>query len=78
MIHGDNQYNPKYSSIMIEKLIKDKDLSASVGSRMKKKMSAIKGKMPFYKFIGKLSQINIAFPSGDHSTTIAKISTPFS
>ena len=54
MIHGDNQYNPKYSSKMIENLIKDKDLSASVGSRMKKKMSAIKGKMPFYKFIGNI------------------------
>ncbi len=54
MIHGDNQYNPKYSSIMIEKLIKNKDLSASVGSRMTKKMSAIKGKMPFYKFIGNI------------------------
>ena len=54
MIHGDNQYNPKYSSIMIENLFKDKSLSASVGSRMTKKIRAIKGKMPFYKFIGNI------------------------
>jgi len=54
MIHGDNQYDPKYSSIMIENLIKNKNLSATVGSRMTKKMNAIKGKMPIYKFIGNI------------------------
>ena len=54
MIHGDNQYNPKYSSVMIENLIKNKNLSATVGSRMTKKVSALKGKMPFYKFIGNI------------------------
>ena len=54
MIHGDNQYDPKYSSIMIKNLIKNKNLSATVGSRMTKKMSAIRGKMPFYKFIGNI------------------------
>ena len=54
MIHGDNQYDPKYSSIMIENLIRSKNLNATVGSRMTKKMDAIKGKMPFYKFIGNI------------------------
>ncbi len=54
MIHGDNQYDPKYSSVMIENLSKNKDLSATVGSRMTKKMNALKGKMPFYKFIGNI------------------------
>lgn len=54
MIHGDNQYDPKYSSIMIEKLIKSKNISATVGSRMKKKINALKGQMPFYKFIGNI------------------------
>ena len=54
MIHGDNQYDPKYSSIMIENLIKSKNLNATVGSRMTNKMDAIKGKMPFYKFIGNI------------------------
>ena len=54
MIHGDNQYDPKYSSVMIENLIRDKNLSATVGSRMTRKMSALKGKMPLYKFIGNI------------------------
>ena len=54
MIHGDNQYDPKYSSIMIENLIKSKNLNATVGSRMTNKMNAINGKMPFYKFIGNI------------------------
>jgi len=54
MIHGDNQYDPKYSSIMIENLIRNKDLTATVGSRMMNKMNAIKGKMPFYKLIGNI------------------------
>ena len=54
MIHGDNQYDPKYSSIMIENLVKNKNLCATVGSRMTKKMSALSGKMPFYKFIGNI------------------------
>ena len=54
MIHGDNQYDPKYSSIMINNLIKNKNLSATVGSRMTKKMSALKGKMPIYKFVGNI------------------------
>ena len=54
MIHGDNQYDPKYSSVMIENLIRNKNLSATVGSRMTKKMSALKGKMPIYKFVGNI------------------------
>lgn len=54
MIHGDNQYDPKYSSVMLENLIVDKNLSATVGSRMTKKINAIKGKMPFYKFVGNI------------------------
>ena len=54
MIHGDNQYDPKYSSTMIENLIRNKHLSATVGSRMTKKMNALIGKMPFYKFIGNI------------------------
>ena len=54
MILGDNQYDPKYSSIMIENLIRNKILCALVGSRMTKKMRALSGKMPFYKFIGNI------------------------
>tara|TARA_Y100000768_G_scaffold381714_1_gene360824 strand:+ start:169 stop:912 length:744 start_codon:yes stop_codon:yes gene_type:complete len=54
MIHGDNQYDPRYSSVMIKNLFKNNDLSATVGSRMTKKINAIKGGMPFYKFIGNI------------------------
>ena len=39
---------------MIENLIRNKNLSATVGSRMTDKMSALRGKMPFYKFIGNI------------------------
>lgn len=54
MIHGDNQYDPKYSSTMIENLLKNKNLSATAGSRMLNKINALKGKMPLYKFVGNI------------------------
>ena len=37
MIHGDNQYNPKYMKRMFDILIKNKNYSAVTGSRMLKK-----------------------------------------
>ncbi|MDA9604517.1 glycosyltransferase family 2 protein [Candidatus Pelagibacter sp.] len=54
MLHGDNQYNPKYIKSMIQMLIKDQSIAAVSGSRMSKKTNAIKGKMPIYKFIGNI------------------------
>ena len=54
MIHGDNQYNPKYIAIMIENLFRNRKLAATVGSRMTKKINALKGKMPIYKFVGNI------------------------
>ena len=54
MIHGDNQYDPKYSSKMIHMLIKNKNISAATGSRMLNKSGAIKGRMPIYKFLGNI------------------------
>tara|TARA_B100000900_G_scaffold397362_1_gene397612 strand:- start:344 stop:1069 length:726 start_codon:yes stop_codon:yes gene_type:complete len=54
MIHGDNQYNPKYIIKMLDNLLKDNKTAASVGSRMTKKINALKGKMPIYKFIGNI------------------------
>ena len=54
MIHGDNQYNPKYIIKMLDNLLKDKKTAAAVGSRMTKKINALKGKMPIYKFIGNI------------------------
>ena len=54
MIHGDNQYNPKYVTNILESLLNDRTISATAGSRMAKKIDALKGKMPFYKFIGNI------------------------
>ena len=54
MLHGDNQYNPKYLKEMIKMLIKDNNIAAVSGSRMSKKINALKGKMPIYKFIGNI------------------------
>ena len=54
MLHGDNQYNPKYLKDMIKILIKNNNVAAVSGSRMAKKINALKGNMPFYKFIGNI------------------------
>ena len=54
MIHGDDQYHPKYVSKMLDSLISKKNISAVSGSRMITKIDAIKGKMPIYKFIGNI------------------------
>ena len=54
MLHGDNQYNPKYIKEMLKVILKKSNLAAVSGSRMVKKINAIKGKMPIYKFIGNI------------------------
>lgn len=54
MLHGDNQYNPKYIYNMIQELNSNQNISAVCGSRMSKKRSAIKGNMPMYKFLGNI------------------------
>ena len=54
MLHGDNQYNPKYLKDMIKILIKNNNVAAVSGSRMVKKINALKGNMPFYKFVGNI------------------------
>lgn len=54
MLHGDNQYNPKYINNMIYKVLLRKEISAVYGSRMIYKINALKGGMPLYKFIGNI------------------------
>ena len=54
MLHGDNQYNPRYLKFMLETFLNKKDIAAVSGSRMFKKIDALKGKMPLYKFIGNI------------------------
>jgi glycosyltransferase involved in cell wall biosynthesis len=54
MLHGDNQYKPRYISEMINKILLKKNVAAICGSRMMKKKNALKGKMPIYKFVGNI------------------------
>ena len=53
MIHGDNQYSPKYLKEMLTTLIRTESASVT-GSRMKNKKKALAGGMPYYKFIGNI------------------------
>jgi len=54
MLHGDNQYNPKYLANMIELIDGSQNLDAVVGSRLMNKKSALRGNMPIYKYIGNI------------------------
>lgn len=51
LLHGDGQYAPEYIPQMI-KPIEDGFADAVFGSRMQRPMKALKGKMPFYKWVG--------------------------
>ena len=53
MIHGDNQYSPKYLKEMLTILLKTGSTSVT-GSRMKNRKKALNGGMPYYKFIGNI------------------------
>lgn len=53
MVHGDGQYHPKYILPIIKKLEKN-NCAAVCGSRMVNKKNALKGNMPFYKFVGNI------------------------
>jgi len=53
MVHGDGQYHPKFILPIIKKL-EQNDCAAVCGSRMISKKNALKGNMPFYKFIGNI------------------------
>jgi len=53
MLHGDGQYAPEELPRFIEKF-EDQNIDAVFGSRMKSYKSALKGGMPFYKFLGNI------------------------
>jgi len=53
MLHGDGQYAPEDLPKFI-KNFEDQNLDAVFGSRMKSYRSALKGGMPFYKFLGNI------------------------
>ena len=54
MLHGDGQYAPEKHRIDMIKPLAENKCSAVQGSRMIKKMNALKGRMPFYKFFGNI------------------------
>ncbi|MFC1584261.1 bifunctional glycosyltransferase/class I SAM-dependent methyltransferase [Fibrobacterota bacterium] len=51
LLHGDGQYAPEYLPKLIRPIL-DGESGAVFGSRMKSYFAALKGGMPFYKFIG--------------------------
>ncbi len=53
MLHGDGQYAPEELPNFIERF-NDGKFDAIFGSRMKSYKSALKGGMPFYKFLGNI------------------------
>jgi len=53
LLHGDGQYAPEYLPKIL-KLLENKNYAAVFGSRMIKKISALKGGMPYYKFAGNI------------------------
>ena len=51
LLHGDGQYAPEYLGQMIQPIL-DGEADAVFGSRMIRRLDALKGRMPFYKWIG--------------------------
>lgn len=58
MLHGDGQYPPEYLSQMIAPFA-NPEVDVVLGSRMLHRFDALRGRMPFYKWIG--NQILTAF-----------------
>ncbi len=53
MLHGDGQYPPEFLPHIIE-CFEDPDIAAVFGSRMMVRYEALKGGMPFYKWLGNM------------------------
>jgi glycosyltransferase involved in cell wall biosynthesis len=51
LLHGDGQYAPEYLGRMIQPIL-DNQADAVFGSRMVRRLDALKGRMPLYKWIG--------------------------
>lgn len=51
LLHGDGQYAPEYLCQMIQPIL-DGEADAVFGSRMIHRLGALKGRMPFYKWVG--------------------------
>lgn len=68
LVHGDGQYAPEVLGALLEPLVK-KEAAAVFGSRMSTAGAALKGGMPYYKYVGnkilttiqnKLSGLNLS------------------
>lgn len=53
MLHGDGQYPPEFLSHIIE-CFEDEEVAAVFGSRMIVRYQALRGGMPFYKWLGNM------------------------
>lgn len=53
LLHGDGQYPPEFLPQIIE-CFEDSEVAAVFGSRMMKRFQALKGGMPFYKWLGNM------------------------
>lgn len=53
MLHGDGQYPPEQIEEMADPIL-SKEVDVTLGSRMITKKGALKGGMPFYKFVGNI------------------------
>lgn len=51
LLHGDGQYAPEYLDQMIQPIL-DGEADVVLGSRMIRRLDALKGRMPLYKWIG--------------------------
>jgi len=51
LLHGEGKYAPEYLDQMIQPIL-DGEADAVFGSRMLKRLDALKGRMPLYKWIG--------------------------
>jgi len=51
LLHGDGQYAPEYLADIVRPIING-DTEVVLGSRMIKKLDALKGRMPLYKWLG--------------------------
>ncbi len=53
LLHGDGQYAPEFLPQIIEPIV-NRRADVVLGSRMINKFDALKGRMPFYKWVGNL------------------------
>lgn len=53
LLHGDGQYAPEEFDRLVLPIVEG-DADAVFGSRMLNKKDALKGKMPYYKFVGNI------------------------